>query len=292
MITIAIFLYFLNDSFRFAISDAYSSVFKIVITDRVLSKDASVHSNISYCGTSNPRQTLDIYIPDKKNIAPFRLVVFIHGGGWRTGDKSNSIFTSYGETFLKQDFAVASLNYRLYPEVTYPKPNEDIACAIKYLAKNITKYSLSSDNWVVFGDSAGAQLGAYAMSDPSINGTLSTFIGFYGPYDISAQINRTPTDRDAWNYTNKGKDAFEASPAHQLPNKNARYLIFHGEQDRVVPPSQSRTYHNSLMSNQVKSILTPVEKAGHYFSSRSVPSSNNIHLQILKLLQNEKAGDE
>ncbi len=274
--------FFVFDSVRLATYDAYNSVFKVVITDRVLKDEAQIYSNIAYCNTTNPRQTLDLYVPQVTSERPMKLVVFIHGGGWRAGDKSSQIMTYYSESFLKHGVAVASLNYRIYPEATYPKPNEDIACALKYLAKNVSKYDISSQKWAIFGDSAGAQLGAYAMSDSSVNKPLKLFIGFYGPYDLREQINRKPRrDNEAWNYTNKGKDAVSASPLLRNLKTDARYLVFHGQKDRIVPLSQSQNLQIKLQSQQISTSFILVKNADHYFSPRSDPSANQIKSTIL-----------
>ena len=278
--------YYFSSSVRFAIYDAYNSVFKVVITDRVLSDKAKIYSNLAYCNTDNPRQTLDLYIPQTAPKRPMNLVIFIHGGGWRAGDKSGQIMTYYSEELLKSGIAVASLNYRLYPEVTYPKPNNDIACAIRYLTDNAADYNISSEGWALFGDSAGAQLGAYAMSDSSINPPLKTFIGFYGPYDLREQITRIPKrDNEAWNYTNKGKDARAASPFLRPAKSNATYILFHGEKDSIVYISQSQKFHAKLSSEFVGTSFTQVKNAGHYFSPRSTPTSHQIKTDILNSLQ-------
>lgn len=274
--------YFVFDSVRFAVSDAYNSVFKVIITDRVLKDEAIIYSNIAYCNTDNPRQTLDLYVPHRSNQEPLKLVIFIHGGGWRAGDKSNQEMTYYGEHLLKNDIAVASLNYRLYPEATFPEPNDDIACALRYLIAHSGEYGVNNDKWTIFGDSAGAQLGAYAMSDSTVNQPLHLFIGFYGPYDLPRQINRVGrSDSDAWNYTNKGKDARKASPIYLEPRKGATYMLFHGTKDRIVSIPQSESYADKLKSDQINTIFTPVDHAGHYFSPRSDPSANKIKSQVL-----------
>ena len=267
---------------RFTIYDAFNTVFKVVITDRVLREEAEIHSNLAYCDSNNPRQTLDLYVPSHAPKHPMNLVIFIHGGGWKAGDKSGQIMTYYSEELLKNGIAVASLNYRLYPEVTYPKPNEDIACAIRYLTDNAASYDIDSGGWTIFGDSAGAQLGAYAMGDSAINAPLKTFIGFYGPYDLREQITRIPKrDNDAWNYTNKGKSARDASPFLRPMKTDGNYLLFHGEKDRIVPISQSQKFSKRLLSQQIDTSFTQVKNASHYFSPRTTPSSQDIKNLIL-----------
>ena len=275
-------VFYTIDVVRFAVYDAYNSVFKVVITDRVLSDEAKVFSNIPYCQTDNPRQTLDLYVPQITNERPMKLVVFIHGGGWRAGDKSSSLMTYHSETFLKNGIAVASLNYRLYPEASYPEPNEDISCALRFLKTEAHNYDISTDKWALFGDSAGAQLGAYAMSDPAASQPVKLFIGFYGPYSLVDQVNRKPNrDNEAWNYTNKGTSARDASPLFRDMKKDATYLLFHGSKDRVVHMSQSQIFYEKLLGQKTNVIFTPVEHAGHYFSPRSTPSAHHVKTLIL-----------
>jgi acetyl esterase/lipase len=280
-----IFAYFFSSHVRFAMHDAYNSIIKIVITDRVLREEAEIYSNLSYCNSNNPRQTLDLYVPQHALRHPMNLVIFIHGGGWKAGDKSGQIMTYYSEELLKNGVAVASLNYRLYPEVTYPKPNEDIACAIRYLSDNAPNYDIAKSGWTVFGDSAGAQLGAYAMGDSSINAPLKTFVGFYGPYDLREQITRIPRrDVDAWNYTNKGNDARNASPFLRPIKKDAKYVLYHGEKDRTVYMSQSQKFSQRLIAENVDTTFTQVKNANHYFSPRTTPTSTAIKKMIITSL--------
>ncbi len=289
IVVFAIILYFSSLLARTYMQDAFNSVFKIVITDRQLGKISQIYSNVPYCNTASPRQTLDLYIPKRavdQPQDPMPLVVFIHGGGWRSGDKSNDIVASYGNDFLLAGYAVATLNYRLYPEVSYPEPNEDIACSLRFLASNSHTYQLSNSGWVLFGDSAGAQLAAYAMSDNTINQPIDYFVGFYGPYDLVAHISADRGDIDAWNYTNQGRSARAASPMYREQKSDATYLLFHGEKDQIVDISQSARYAEVLRRAGANVQYTRVKHAGHYFSPRSAPSAAGIS-QIISLSVNE-----
>lgn len=284
IVVFAIILYFTSLTARTYMQDAFNSVFKIVITDRQLGKISQIHSNVPYCNTASPRQTLDLYIPKRavdQPQDPMPLVVFIHGGGWRSGDKSNDIVASYGNDFLLAGYAVATLNYRLYPEVSYPEPNEDIACSLRFLASNSQTYQLSNSGWVLFGDSAGAQLAAYAMSDESINQPIDYFVGFYGPYDLVAHISADRGDIDAWNYTNQGRSARAASPIYREPKSDATYLLFHGAKDQTVHISQSLGFYQTLIDEQITAKITSVKNADHYFSPRSTPTSTRIKSSII-----------
>lgn len=277
---IGVILFFTIDSFRFRILDAYNSVFKVIVIDRELGKVSKIYSNIPYCNSDDPRQTLDIYLPKESRPAPARsphLVLFIHGGGWRAGDKSNDIVATYGNEFLRSGYALATINYRLYPAVTYPEPNNDISCAISYLQKNARKYGVSSEQWAIVGDSAGAHLAAYAMTDKKSSEPLKLFIGFYGPYNLVDQIYQSKmSDGNAWDYTNKGIDAEQASPVYREPKVDATYLLLHGEQDTIVEISQSEQFYEILLSQQIDAKLIEVKNAKHYFGFNASPNVKSI----------------
>jgi arylformamidase len=121
--------------------------------------------------------SLDIYRPPssptdaQQTKSP--VVVMIHGGGWRTGDKANasqgkqkaSFFTGHG-------FVYVSVNYRLSPAVQHPAHVEDVAKALAWLADHIASYGGDPERIFLMGHSAGAHLAALVISDESY---LSSF---------------------------------------------------------------------------------------------------------------------
>lgn len=277
---IIVIAFYTVDSFRTTILDTYYSVFKSVISDKALKSEGEIFSDITYCSPGDASHKLDLVLPERSTTARAPLVIFIHGGGWRVGDKANAEVSFYSESLLQNGIAIASINYRLAPKHTYPAQNNDIACAITYLRTHAPTYQLN-DKWALFGDSAGAQLAADAMADSTINQSLVAFIGFYGPYDLSLQTNRQPKkDIDAIIYTNKSRDVASASPIHKTGKKDAYYLLYHGSKDRIVPPVQSRLFYDALRTSGISAKLTIVQNASHSFGSLSRPSSQEIRKDI------------
>jgi acetyl esterase/lipase len=84
--------------------------------------------DVTYCNS----QTMDIYIPGVAVTRPLPLVIFVHGGGLTSGDKSdiNPVFLN---ALASAGYAVASVNYRLAPQYKFPAQIEDLKCAIRYL---------------------------------------------------------------------------------------------------------------------------------------------------------------
>ncbi len=126
-----------------------------------------VVSDVDYvAGADYPdkKDRLDIYTPDKATNAP--VIVSIHGGGLRQGDKS-------GQTFVGQRFASAGhvtvvVNHRLSPGVMHPAHIEDIAAAVAWVKRNIAQHGGDPGKLFVIGHSAGAYLAALLSSIRSI----------------------------------------------------------------------------------------------------------------------------
>lgn len=95
------------------------------------------------------------------------LVVFVHGGGWKRGDKNNATGQSKAPHYRAQGYAFASINYRLVPEATVEQQASDVAGAIAYLRNNARQIGIDPDRIVLMGHSAGAHLSALVGTDPS-----------------------------------------------------------------------------------------------------------------------------
>lgn len=108
------------------------------------------------------RNVFDFWRPESKKPTP--LVIFIHGGGFTTGDKDR-ISASQVIALLKSGFAVMSINYRLLPEGVLPIPYMDAARAVQYARYNAKTLNIDKGKVGLMGSSAG--------------GLTALFVGFY-----------------------------------------------------------------------------------------------------------------
>ncbi|MGE0062280.1 MAG: alpha/beta hydrolase [Xanthobacteraceae bacterium] len=100
---------------------------------------------------------LDVFAPTPSGAAgPLPLVVWVHGGGWLSGSKSD--VANYAKIIAAKGYVVASLDYSLAPGATFPAPVRQINAALKYLAANAQRLRLDPRRIVLAGDSAGAHL--------------------------------------------------------------------------------------------------------------------------------------
>lgn len=104
---------------------------------------------------------LDLYIPDNDN---FKVIVYFHGGGFEGGSKNDFGYVDLSTEFCKNGYAVANVNYRLYPNASFPDYIEDGAKAVKYVIDNIKSYG-KCDGIMISGQSAGAYLSMMLCAD-------------------------------------------------------------------------------------------------------------------------------
>lgn len=133
--------------------------------------------NIPYGG--DHKQTLDIF-PTNENRG---LIIFIHGGYWRSLDKND--FSFVAEPFLSAGISVALINYRLCPDVTLGQIFNDCSLAVNWLAQNASGYGISIDRTVLVGHSAGAHLVAMLYTNEHLSFAISGGVGLSGLYDLA-----------------------------------------------------------------------------------------------------------
>lgn len=214
-------------------------------------------------------QKLDFW---KAKAANAPLVIFVHGGGWKRGDKNNATGGSKAPHYLQQGYAFASINYRLVPEATVEQQAADVASSVAYLRKNAQRLGIDPQRIVLMGHSAGAHLSALVGTDPQyLRGVgleisaLSGVIPLDGAaYDVPAQMtDGARMMRDTY------KQAFGTEPQRQkalspywqaaAPNVPA-FLILHVDRDDGA--RQSAALADMLRKNGTKVQLQAFQGKG------------------------------
>lgn len=114
------------------------------------SASAPTHADVSYGPHS--ANVLDVYIAPGDSPRP--LLVYIHGGGWTTGDKRQG--GPELQPFLDQGISYAAINYRHAPEFPLPSPVHDAARAIQFLRSQAAMWNIDANRIALTGGSAGA----------------------------------------------------------------------------------------------------------------------------------------
>ncbi|MBS1749745.1 MAG: alpha/beta hydrolase fold domain-containing protein [Bacteroidetes bacterium] len=229
--------------------------------------------NIKYGNASDDQNTFDAYIP--KDLRPgAKVIIYIHGGGWSRGDKSEFPKQLIDELAGKRGYVVASMNYRLVKDTLnrFPAQIEDVKKLIAFISKNAKKYDYNGNEYALMGGSAGghlAMLYAYGYDDKK---QVKTVVDLWGPTDFTDKSIR-PDGSDADNIVIRflgEKDVNaqitkDASPLWHLSETTAvPTILFHGGKDPLVDVSQAKKLYNRLQELHIPSELEiyPEEKHG------------------------------
>lgn len=269
-----------------AFTDAASAQFGRRPRSRAFDR-VEIQRDIPYAATDNERQRLDLVLPKMRAAdKPLPVIVFIHGGAWRSGNKSGGVrrvapFVAQGK------YAGVSVGYRLTGDAIWPAQIHDCKAAIRWIRGNADKYNLNPDRIAVWGSSAGGHLVAMlgVTGDvPALEGTLGKYtdqsskvycvIDEYGPTDF-LRMNDFPgtMNHDSPNspesiliggaiQENKDK-ARAACPLSYVSKGDAIFLIIHGTDDKLVPFNQSELLNAALEKAGLSSTLVPVKGGQH-----------------------------
>ena len=137
---------------------------------------------------AGPRHGVDLYRPDGAARCP--VVVFLYGGGWRSGDRA--MYRFVGTSLASAGLVCAIPDYRLYPEIRFPAFMHDAAAAVAWAHRHAEAQGGDPDQLFLMGHSAGAQIATLLALDSSYLGAyglvpghaLRGVIGLSGPYDF------------------------------------------------------------------------------------------------------------
>jgi pectinesterase len=147
----------------YSVRSAYEGIKKSYPESRpVLLKNlpgVKVQKDLAYLDRSGRRLLLDVFYPDKKQIEPRIGILIIHGGGWRSGNKS--MHHPMAERLAAMGYVCFTPEYRLSTEALFPAAVHDIKAAISWVRKNAVTYGIDPEKIVAAGHSAGGQLAAF-----------------------------------------------------------------------------------------------------------------------------------
>jgi acetyl esterase/lipase len=252
-------------------------------------KGVKVERDILYVPGGDPSQALDLYLPEQASGKPLPIVVWIHGGGWRGGSKSNCPAAG----FATLGYAAASVEYRFSNKAIFPAQIQDCQAAIRFLRANAKTYNIDPDRIGVWGDSAGGHLVALLgtaggqKAFPMIGGNdnqsdrVQAVCNFYGPTNFNTVIAQAAADANAknifkWNTAGDpysgliggglGEDTAKGdavSPVHYVTKDAPPMLIMHGDRDTLVPYAQSEELEAALKKAGANVLLQKFPGAGH-----------------------------
>ncbi len=184
----------------------------------------------------DPKQKLDVYQPKNKPTSS-PVFIFLHGGGFREGDRAHYGYIS--KPFAKNGILTVVASYRLTPEFRYPDQPDDAKLLLAWVLHNISQYDGDPSRIYVGGHSAGAVLSAFVslktdwltrMGLPS--NLIKGCAPISGPYDLRDQ-------KSLDEYLPDPSIRGEASPMLNIHNPPPRTVVAYGSlEDKFVSDSQ------------------------------------------------------
>lgn len=237
--------------------------------------------NISY--GNHEKQTFDLNLP-VDNRSEMGLLVFIHGGGWKSGDKS-SVKNSYNVYEANKYYATASINYRFVngKDITVYDIIDDITAALQSIKDMAAGYNININKVILSGHSAGGHLALlyayrYKLSSPiepvGVFARSSvpdlTEDAFYtnnslGDEKHMCELISKVTGDNITKANRKDKDALLSliSPINYVSANSVPTLILHGEKDRIAPYSGAIELSEKLSQYNINHELVTFTKSGH-----------------------------
>ncbi len=263
------------------------------------------HNDILFAEPDGVKLLLDLHLP--KGVKNPPLVMFIHGGGWKGGDRSRCRLAWVAQ----HGYAVASIEYRLSSEALFPAQIHDCKGALRWLRSNSGKYGYDASRVIIGGTSAGGHLVALMGTSGGVEALEGTTAGhldqssrvdgvidYYGPSDFVARSVNQPSKTDEPRgsvYLLLGgpvkenmEVAKQASPVTYISDDDPPFLILHGEKDTTVFLDQSELLSQRYAEAGLDAVLHVEKGAGHGW-----PKSDAEHDLVLGFLnQHIRSGAE
>ena len=202
------------------------------------------------------KHKLDLYLPtDKQN---FPVLLFVHGGSWRSGDRSQ--YPGIANRFAKIGIGVVVISYRLAPKNPPPAQIEDTAAAFAFTLKNIAQYGGDPKRIYIAGHSAGGHLvselaldprwlAKYGLTSSSIQGVAS----LSGVYDVTVSDVFGPDAQSRRQY----------SPIEYVTPKAPKFVITYCQNDYPGLPGQAKQFDTALRKHFIESTLVYIPNQSH-----------------------------
>jgi len=241
---------------------------------------ADTHTDITYATIGETELKLDLHLPDGAASPP--LVIWIHGGAWRTGSKADP-----PARFVQSGFALASVGFRQSTVTRFPAMVHDIKAAIRFLRANASRYGYSAERVAIAGISSGGHLAALVgvtNGHAALEGDLGDHL------DVSSDVHAIVVFSGASNLTTilgqstprgllirepaieqllgaKPDDVPElarlASPVFHVDPSDPPLRLLHGDQDVQMPINQAHELHGAYVGKGLDAELDVVHGAGH-----------------------------
>jgi acetyl esterase/lipase len=245
----------------------------------------TTHRDLEYANVGGTSLTLDLHRPDTGGPVP--VVVFLHGGAWQVGDKTDHEHERL-VALAAHGIAVASANYRLAAQATHPAQVHDVKAVVRWLRAHGAGWDLATGRVGIWGASAGAYLASMVgltPGDAELEGSVGddldqrsdvqAVVSWFGQSDLRTNALRSwleqellapPVEQGLLGVDDvpaSAEVARRASPLYRVTATAPPFLIAHGDRDRITPVGESQALHDALVRAGAQSTFLLVGGAGH-----------------------------
>jgi acetyl esterase/lipase len=228
-------------------------------------------ATVEYGRADDKPLLMDVRVPEGKGTFP--IVLYVHGGGWSSGDRSEVAL--FATNLLQAGMLCCSVEYRLAPTNGWPACYEDVVAAVRWLKAHGKEYGGDPERFALLGYSAGGHLACYTavMADKDLR--FSAVVGFAPPTDLVSDTERRGGLSQALqNVLHQPKEVdektrkvlFELSPLNHVRSGLPPFLLVHGTEDKSVPYDQSIQFQARLKESGVACDLLTISNAPHRIS--------------------------
>jgi acetyl esterase/lipase len=248
--------------------------------------DVDYETDVVYGKGGDEELKLDIASP-KGLDHPVPALVFIHGGGWRAGNRQD--LTGLIKQAAARGYVAATISYRFAPKYLFPAQVEDAKCAVRYLRSVAKERHIDPDKIGAIGMSAGAHLammlGTMGTSD-GLEGEggnsdrpsqVQAVVSFVGPCNLVGEFPEMSTQILAGFVGGRPSEKIEvckqASPITYVSKGDSPMLLFFGTRDPLIPTDQAYQMTTALTNAGVPARVELIIGAGHGWVGKEMKHS-------------------
>jgi len=248
--------------------------------------------DLDYVGDGHRRHRLDVYVASTPVPEPRPVLLYIHGGAWVIGDKSQQAIPMLNE-MASRGWVCVAINYRLSPKATWPDHVVDCKRAISWIKEHIADFGGDPSSIAVAGGSAGGHLATLcaltandAAFQPGFEGadtSLAAAVSIYGVLEMTGDPTSSGRHGDLLirllerevmkRRLAEDRPLFEAaSPLHRIHPGAPPMLVLQGRNDTLVPVDVARQFvHRFLEVASAPLAYVELPLAQHAFDILASP---------------------
>lgn len=253
------------------------------------------HPNLTYKTVGDRALQVDLAKPEGDG--PFPAIVFIHGGGWRGGNRAG--YRSMIRQAAERGYVAITVTYRLTEadeggkaKNPFPAQVHDVKCAVRWLRANAKEYGVDPKRIGATGGSAGGHLSLMlGTTDASAKlegdgytdrpSRVQAVVNYFGPTDMPriAETSKGATpivssflDGD---YATKPEVWRQASPITYVSKDDPPTLTIHGAEDTLVPVDQAKRFDEAMKEAGANHELLILEGQGHGFRGEAADRASD-----------------